>query len=176
MSTPEGEAEFRAEIANRLLAAAYSDADIGDQLGLFLDNNRTPAVDRAYREGQTQAMENRAMETKKYAPDTEQYRAFVTGYQEEQERQILQGIKKKEDAPVPQKGAKRGPKGKKAKAAASAEGKKPRGRPPGSGKAGKDAAPPRRPSTAPVTRATLAAQQAEAAEAEEGSYFSKSIN
>jgi hypothetical protein len=53
LSTPEGEAEFKAEMANRLLAAAYSDADIGDQLSLFLDHNRTPAVDRAYKEGQS---------------------------------------------------------------------------------------------------------------------------
>lgn len=181
LATPEGEAEFKAEIANRLLAAAYSSADIGDQLSLFLDHNRTPAVDRAYREGQERAMQNKTLETTKYAPGTDQYTAFCDGYHAEQERQVKAGIKKLDakDAPAkPQKGVK-GPKAK--KAAPEAEPAKRRGRPPGGGKKAngaapakaKDAAPPRKPRAEPVTRATLAAARAEEPEAEE-SYFSKS--
>jgi hypothetical protein len=187
LQTPEGEAEFKAEMANRLLAAAYSDADIGEQLSLFLDGDRTPAADRAYKEGQTCAMKNEAA-VPKYAPDTDQYQAFMQGYHDEQGRQVKAGIGKLEGAP---KGAKKAAKA----APAKATGK--RGRPKGSGKkaapeasetrlitkAEKEAtaaarvpkttdAPPRRPAAAPVTRATLAAQK-EAAREEADSYFSK---
>lgn len=178
LATPEGEAEFKAEIANRLLAAAYSSADIGDQLSLFLDHNRTPAVDRAYREGQERAMQNKTLETTKYAPGTDQYQAFCDGYHAEQERQVKAGIKKLDEK-----------KGEKA-----AEPAKKRGRPAGSGKKAKpepakakgragrpakpkDDAPPRRPRAQPVTRAAL--QRSEMSDdaptaAEPESYFSKS--
>lgn len=185
LATPEGEAEFKAEIAQRLLAAAYSGADIGDQLSLFLDDNRTPAVDRAYREGQKQAMENKRLETRKYAPDTEQYQAFCDGYHAEQERQIKAGIKKKEDA-EPAKGAKPDKaKNKGGKGAAAAPEKRGRGRPAGSGKKAdaapaangkaKDDAPPRRPRVAPATRASLAAAAEASAPASEeaDSFFTK---
>ncbi|MTV64670.1 hypothetical protein, partial [Streptococcus pneumoniae] len=58
----------------------------------------------------------------KYDPSTEQYRAFMDGYHEEQARQVKAGIGKLEEGP------KGGKKGKKAKTAAPASGKK-RGRP-----------------------------------------------
>lgn len=190
LQTPEGEAEFKAEMANRLLAAAYADADIGEQLSLFLDGDRTPAADRAYKEGQTAAMKNEAA-VPKYDPSTDQYRAFMDGYHDEQGRQVKAGIGKLEA-----KEAKSGKKGAKAKAAPAGTGKK-RGRPAkkaseaaaGGGetrlitKAEKeakaaarapkaDAGPPRRPAAQPVTRATLAAQKAAARE-EADSYFSR---
>lgn len=164
LATPEGEAEFKAEIANRMLAAAYSDADIGDQLSLFLDHNRTPAVDRAYKEGQTCAMENKAA-VPKYDPNTEQYRAFMEGYHDEQERQVKGGIKKLDPKAGNGKAATSEPK--------SAKGKGKRGRPPGSGKKPKDDAPPRRPTAALATRASLAAGKAKGGE-DADSYFSKS--
>lgn len=192
LQTPEGEAEFKAEMANRLLAAAYSDADIGEQLSLFLDGDRTPAADRAYKEGQTLAMKNEAMVCTKYAPETDQYAAFVSGYQDEQERQVKAGIGK-----LDAKEAKKNAKGSKAKPAKVAKPGKKRGRPAKSAteapaeangarlitKAEKeakaaarapkaDAGPPRRPAAQPVTRATLAAQKA-AAKEEADSYFSR---
>lgn len=172
LQTPEGEAEFKAEMANRLLAAAYSDADIGDQLSLFLDHNRTPAVDRAYKEGQTRAMENKTLDTTKYSPGTDQYNAFAEGYHAEQERQVKTGIGKLE-AKVP-KSAKAAKPEKRAKAAKAAG--KPRGRPPGSGKktAPKDEAPPRKPTVQPVTRASLAAAKTAEPSEDAESYFSRS--
>jgi len=190
LQTPEGEAEFKAEMANRMLAAAYSDAAIGEQLSLFLEGDRTPAVDRAYKEGQTMAMKNEAA-VPPYDPSTEQHKAFMQGYHDEQERQVKAGIGK-----LDAKAAKANKKGKPAKAAKPA-GK--RGRPPKAAKgpnadppagsertlipkAEKDAkaaaraaapvAPPRKPVAQPVTRATLAAQKA-AAKEEADSYFSK---
>jgi hypothetical protein len=180
LATPEGEAEFKAEIANRLLAAAYSSADIGDQLSLFLDHNRTPLVDRAFREGQKCAMENKAA-VPKYDPSTEAYSAFMEGYHDEQGRQVKAGIKKLETKP--EKGGKGGKKGQEAAAAP-----KKRGRPAGSGKGAKaapaargkakDDAPPRKPRAEPVTRASLArarqASEMDDSAEPEGSYFSKS--
>lgn len=189
LQTPEGEAEFKAEMANRLLAAAYSDADIGDQLSLFLDGDRTPAVDRAYKEGQTRAMQNKTLECS-YAPETDQYAAFVEGYHEEQARQVKAGIGK-----LDAKAAKAN------KAPKSGKVAKPKGKPgrppkkaaeaPAAGsetrlitaaeKAAKaaaaapkaDAGPPRRPAAAPVTRASLAAQKAAVRE-EADSFFTRS--
>lgn len=172
VATPEGEAEFKAEIANRLLAAAYSNADVGDQLSLFLDNNRTPAVDRAYKEGQSCAMENKAA-VPKYDPDTDQYRAFMEGYHDEQGRQVKAGIGKLDakagNGKAPPKGGKAG---KSAKAAKPGKPGKP-GRPAGKVKGPKDDAPPRRPAAAPATRASMAAAKAVSAPEPE-SYFSKS--
>lgn len=192
LQTPEGEAEFKAEMANRMLAAAYSDADIGDQLSLFLDVSRTPAVDRAYKEGQTSAMKNEAA-VPKYDPSTEQYRAFLEGYHDEQGRQVKAGIGK-----LDAKSAKANKAGKKPTAKVSKPTAK-RGRPakakglnadPPAGsertlipKAVKDAkaaarapkvdtAPPRKPVAAPVTRGSLKAQK-EAVQAEAESFFTK---
>lgn len=179
LQTPEGEAEFKAEMANRLLAAAYSDADIGDQLSLFLDGDRTPAADRAYKEGQTAAMKNKAM-TCEYAPETDQYAGFVQGYQDEQSRMVKAGIGKlDEKSAAANKAGKngkggKGPKAVKKAAAAPAKPAGKRGRPPGPGKAKSADSPPRRPSAAPVTRAGLAAAKASAPADDADSYFSKS--
>ncbi len=178
LQTPEGEAEFKAEMANRLLAAAYSDADIGDQLSLFLDGDRTPAVDRAYKEGQSSAMKNEAA-VPKYAPDTEQYRAFMEGYHDEQGRQVKSGIGKLDAkaAKANGKGGKAAKAPKAAKPAKAAPAKPPgkRGRPPGPAKAKAADGPPRRPAAVPVTRSSLAAAKASAKpDADDAdSYFSK---
>lgn len=203
LQTPEGEAEFKAEMANRLLAAAYSDADIGDQLSLFLDGDRTPAVDRAYKEGQTMAMKNEAA-VPKYDPSTPQHAAFMEGYHAEQERQVKSGIGK-----LDAKAAKANKSGKKV-TAKPAKGTGKRGRPKKAAepdlleaagepaesrlitkqekadraaalaqakareaKEAKDSGPPRKPAAAPVTRASLAATKAQAKEDAE-SYFSRS--
>lgn len=174
LSTPEGEARFQSDMANLMLAAAYSDAAIGEQLSLFLEPGRTPAVDIAAREGQTDAMQNKAARPK-YDPSTDQHQSYMEAYHAEQERQVKAGIGKLDakagngKAEKPAKGPKAG---KGAKAAAKAD--KPagkRGRPPGTGSKAKDAAPPRKPAATPVTRASLAAAKADAPA---DSYFSKS--
>lgn len=90
--TPEGEKTVRMMIADNLLAAAYAGADIGEQLSLFLDEPRVPAVDRARKEGQTDAMGHKVAKPG-YDPSTAQYRAYMEGYHEEQERQVKAGIK-----------------------------------------------------------------------------------
>lgn len=93
MSTPEGEAQVKKEIADRLLAAQYIAADIGEQLGLFMDLPRVPGVDRAGKEGQMDASAGKAAHPK-YDPSTEQYRAYMAAYADEQSRMVLKGINK----------------------------------------------------------------------------------
>lgn len=179
-STPEGEQEFKAELANRLLAAAYADADVGEQLSLFLDEVRVPAVDRAYKEGQTASMENRAA-VPPYDPSTEQFRAYMKGFHEEQERIVKAGIKKADGKPDEAKGGKkRGrpakPKGPNAEPPAGSERKlitKAEKEAKAAAKAPKDAGPPRRAAAEPVTRASVR-QQREAAKEEAESYFTLS--
>jgi hypothetical protein len=180
MSTPEGEAEFKAEMANRMLAAAYIGADIGEQLSLFLDHSRTPLVDRAYKEGQAAAMRNEAA-VPKYDPSTEGYRAFMEGFHDEQERQVKGGIGKLDAKAAKANANGKSKPGKPAKAAKTAKAApaKPagkRGRPPGPAKAKPADSPPRRPSAQPVTRAALAAAKKPMAETagDEDSYFSRS--
>lgn len=131
MSTPEGEAMVRAEIANRLLAAQYIGADVGEQLSLFMDIPRVPGVDRAAKEGTADAAANRPLDGSKYAPETSQYRAYAEAYHAEQERQVLKGIKKLDD---------KAGKGKPAAQPKKADGKK-RGRP-AKDKPGPNAKPP----------------------------------
>lgn len=183
LSTPEGEATFKADIANRLLAAAYSDASVGDQLGLFLDAPEMPSIDRAYREGQSDCMGNKTANPA-YAPDTAQYERYMLGYHEEQERQVTKGIKKLDAAKAaenagaaPDAPKKRGRPAKSSEEAADAPETKLITKAEKEAKAAEkaaqaDAAPPRKPKAAePVTRASLAAQKAKAKEVAD-SYFS----
>ena len=186
-ATPEGEAIAKSLIASNLLAAAYMDADIGTQFTLFIEPDRTPLTDRAFKEGQTAAMKNETANPK-YDPSTEAYRLWMDGYHAEQERQVKAGIGKLE-AKAP-KADKKAPK--------SDEPAKRRGRPPkpvaaepaaapervlitkgekdakAAAKApAADSGPPRKPVAEPVTRASLAAAKSKAKEVAD-SYFSKS--
>lgn len=199
LESPEGEADYRALVANDLLAAAYVGADIGDQLNLWLEPSRVPATDRAWKEGEKCSMENRAA-VPPYDPSTPQHKAFMSGFHAHQESMIKRGIGK-----LDAKAAKANKPGKKATAKVG----KPKGKPGRPKKApepdlleaaekpagttlikkadkdakvaaraqaaaaAKDSGPPRKPAAAPVTRASLAAQKAANRE-EADSYFSKS--
>lgn len=92
LDDPEGEAEFRSLIANDLLAAQYQGAAIGSQLSMFLEPDRTPAVDIAADEGQRDAMEHKPAKPS-YDPSTPQYSSYMTAYGDEQGRQVAKGIK-----------------------------------------------------------------------------------
>ena len=102
LETPEGEAVFKAAVAGDLLAAAYTGADIGEQLPLFLDEVRKPAVDRAFEEGQKAAMEDKPARPD-YHPSTPQHASYMRGFHEataqNNKKRIKEGIK----APTPAK-------------------------------------------------------------------------
>ena len=93
LETPEGEADFKASVANDLLAAQYVGAAIGSQLSMFMEPDRTPAVDIAADEGAKDALEHKAAKPK-YAPSTPQFKSYMESYLAEQSRQLKAGISK----------------------------------------------------------------------------------
>jgi hypothetical protein len=95
LSTPEGEAAWRMAIANDLIAAQYQGAAIGQQLSLFLEPDRTPAVDVAYDQGQQDCMDGKTAKSP-YAPDLPQTQSYLKGYHDETERRLQKGMKKLE--------------------------------------------------------------------------------
>ena len=95
LETPEGEAEFKSSVANDLLAAQYVGASIGSQLSMFMEPDRTPAVEIAASEGQADAMENKSAKPK-YDPSTPQHKSYMEAYHTEQGRQVKAGIGKLE--------------------------------------------------------------------------------
>lgn len=99
LDTPEGEADFKSLIANDLLAAQYVGAAIGSQLQLFLEPDRTPAIDRAYSEGEAASMSGKSAKPP-YDPSTPQAQEWLRGFHEDTERRVKSGIKPlAEDAP-----------------------------------------------------------------------------
>lgn len=91
LETPEGEAEFRSLIANDLLAAQYAGASVGSQLQLFLEPDRTPAVDMAADEGTKDSMEGKTAKPG-YDPSTPQYTSYLNAYHAETARRVAGGI------------------------------------------------------------------------------------
>jgi hypothetical protein len=95
LSTPEGEQAWRMTIANDLIAAQYQGAAIGQQLTLFLEPDRTPAVDISYDEGVQDCMDGKAAKPS-YDPSVPQYQSYLKGYGDETERRVRKGITKLE--------------------------------------------------------------------------------
>jgi ribosome modulation factor len=93
LETPEGEAEFKSLVANDLLAAQYAGAQIGSQLQLFLEPDRTPAVDRAFDEGTQASMEGKSAKPP-YDPATPQAAKWLEGFHSDTERRVKAGITK----------------------------------------------------------------------------------
>lgn len=95
LSTPEGEEAFRLSTANDLIAAQYAGAAIGQQLALFLEPDRTPAVDLAYDLGAQDCMEGKSAKPP-FDPSVPQHASYMKGYHDETERRVGKGIKKLE--------------------------------------------------------------------------------
>lgn len=74
-----GEKARKAAIARQLTIAKWLGCDLGNQLDLFVEDERVPAADRAYEEGVTDCLQNIAAKPS-YAPDTEQYRRYMAGF------------------------------------------------------------------------------------------------
>ena len=95
-----GEEEERSKIANNLLAARYCGLSLGTQMELFLEPDRTPAIDRAYDEGAQASMESKTANPP-YDPSTPQYQEWLRGFNDDTERRISAGIKPLDDGPPP---------------------------------------------------------------------------
>lgn len=96
LSTPEGEAAWRMTVANDLIAAQYQGAAIGQQLALFLEPDRTPAVDIAYDLGVQDSIDGKAAKPP-FDPSVPQHEKYMAGYHAETERRLKAGIQKLED-------------------------------------------------------------------------------
>lgn len=92
MQTPEAEKASKAKIARKLLIARYMGADMGAQFDLFSEDERVPAADRAFEEGQTASMTKKAF-APPYDPSTEQYRKWAEGWHAHQ-AELAKGFKK----------------------------------------------------------------------------------
>ncbi|HMH99015.1 MAG TPA: hypothetical protein VK577_20965, partial [Bradyrhizobium sp.] len=75
LETAEKEAKTKAKMVRQLQIAQFLDADLGEQLDMFQEPSRVPAVDRAYKEGQNAAMQHLAAKPG-YDMATEQHREF----------------------------------------------------------------------------------------------------
>ena len=91
LDTPEGEAEERAKIQRALQAAKWVGAPLGSQLDMFNEPDRTPLTDRAYDQGRKASIEDKPARPH-YAPETEAYAAYLSGYHDHQ-REIAGGFK-----------------------------------------------------------------------------------
>lgn len=95
LMTPEGEAAFKANVANDLLAAQWQGAEIGAQLQLFMEPDRTPAVDIAYEAGVQDSMDGKSA-ISPYDPSLPQTQHYLRGHADDQERRMKNGFKQKE--------------------------------------------------------------------------------
>ncbi len=96
VKTPEAEARTKEAIRRRLLVAKWMGSDLGSQLDLFSEPTRVPAVDRAYEEGQTASMQNKALKPP-YDPSTEQYAKFTKGWHDHQAAIVKARVSKTAD-------------------------------------------------------------------------------
>lgn len=99
MQGAEGEKKKKAAIARSLTIARWLGYDLGSQLDMFVEDERVPAADRAYTEGQTASMKGLGLKCD-YHEATEQFREFTRGYHDDQEQRIKGGIKKTDEAPA----------------------------------------------------------------------------
>jgi hypothetical protein len=90
--TPEGEAKIRSRVEAILRILRWNAKALGTQANFLEDDDRTPAVERAEAEGERDGLAGAPCRTD-YAPDTEQYRRFIAGWQRGQSVMLKAGIK-----------------------------------------------------------------------------------
>lgn len=105
IETPEKETGTKATIARRLLIAKFMGSDLGAQLDLFAEPDRTPAVDRAFEEGRTASMQGQPAQPG-YDPSTPQYASYLDGFHSHQKILLEKGIKPLKADPPKRRGAK----------------------------------------------------------------------
>ena len=88
----EGEKAKKAAIARELTIAKWLGCDLGAQLDLFMMESAVPAEDRAFEEGKTDAMQNKAARPS-YDPSVPQYKRYMEGFHSVSEARINGGIK-----------------------------------------------------------------------------------
>lgn len=89
--SPDKELAAKDNIARRLKIAGFMGSDLGNQLDLFLEPDRTPIADRAFEEGKAQALQNLPAKPS-YDPSTEAYRQYLKGFHSVSEKIVLTGF------------------------------------------------------------------------------------
>ena len=90
--SPKQEAKVTGEVTLRLRVARWMGHPMGNQLDLFAQPDRTPAVESAYDAGKQAAMEHKSA-SPPHDPSTPQYERWLKGFHDEQGRQVREGIK-----------------------------------------------------------------------------------
>jgi hypothetical protein len=93
METPEGEARVKAEIVATLEVARWMGAPIGTQFTLFAAGEDLSPADRAYAEGEVASRQGQPAKPP-YAPETPEYRQYMTGFHDQTAKAVSAGIKK----------------------------------------------------------------------------------
>lgn len=93
LETAEKEARERAKIARQLKIARIVGSSMGNQLEMFLEPDRTPAVDIAREEGERDALAKQPAKPK-YDPSTEQYRSYMEAWHHANAGTVKDGIKR----------------------------------------------------------------------------------
>jgi len=97
LDTDEGEADVKSELENTLRVARWMGASIGSQFEMF-DEDRTPAVDRAFDEGKRAGMKGEPRKPP-HDPSTPQYATWMEGYGVGNEALATKGFKAPATAP-----------------------------------------------------------------------------
>jgi hypothetical protein len=92
-----------ADVETRLRVARWIGHKMGNQMDLFAEPDRTPAVDRAFDEGKQASMENQPRKSP-YAPGLPQEAQWFDGYDKDQER-LQGGVGRGKDTPPAPGGA-----------------------------------------------------------------------
>lgn len=90
--SPKSEAKVHAAVHDRIHVADMTDHPMGQQMDLFNQPDRTPAVDRAAAQGKRDFMENKAAKPP-YDPSTPQYASYMKAYGDTQSAALKKGIK-----------------------------------------------------------------------------------
>jgi hypothetical protein len=102
LATPEGERKARDELQRMIRVARYENSTIGTQFTFDLDSpDRTPSTDRCFDEGRKVAMEGGPAKPP-HSPETEQYRAWLSGHAEGTSARLRSGIKPLQADQLPQ--------------------------------------------------------------------------
>lgn len=96
LATPEGEAAFRARMAEEAEVASWN--GVGVQVDMFADE-REPAEDRAFGEGRRAGMKGEPNKPP-HSPETVQFRKWMEGYSEGNSVLASEGFKRLSNAEV----------------------------------------------------------------------------
>lgn len=83
LESPEGEAALRQNVERQMKIARWMGMAVGTQAEIFVDVDRTPAIERAKAEGKRVGLAGDPC-APPHAPETEQYREWMAGFHEGQ--------------------------------------------------------------------------------------------